>query len=71
MSTEVFADNVRFNKIQVYMAVRIHDMVFWVMTPCTVVKHAGYTVTSTLKLQAVGSFGMLVHTYGTTWCCIQ
>jgi len=71
MSTEVFADSVRFNKIQVYMAVRIHNMVFWVMTPCTVVKHAGYTVTSTLKLETVGSFEMLVHMYVTTWPCIS
>ena len=48
------------------MAVRIHNM-----TPCTVVKHAGYTVTSTLKLGTVDSFEMLVRTYDTTWPCIQ
>jgi hypothetical protein len=70
MSTELFADNVRFNKIQVYVAVRIHNMVFWVMTPCTVVKHARYTTTFTLKLETVGTFGMLVRMYDTTWPCI-
>jgi hypothetical protein len=55
-------DSIRF---KIYMAVRIHIMVFWVMTPCTVVKHTAYTITSTLKMKAVGSSEMLVHTYET------
>jgi hypothetical protein len=41
------------------------------MTPRRMVKHAGYTITSTLKLEAVGSFEILVHMYDTTWPCIQ
>ena len=64
-----YLQTIRFNKREVYMAVRIHNMV-WVMTPCTVVKHGEYTVTSTMKLEAVGSFEMLVHTHDTAWPCI-
>jgi len=40
------------------------------MTSCTVAKHAGYTITSTPKLETVDSFEMLAHTYETTWPCI-
>jgi hypothetical protein len=53
------------------MAVKIPIMVPRVMTPCMVVKHATHTFTSTLKMEAVGSSEMLVHTYETTWPCTQ
>jgi hypothetical protein len=49
------------------MAVRIHVMVFWVMTPCTVVKHAAHTFTSTLKMEAAGASEMFVRTCGIVW----